>query len=113
MTVVLLARDLIIVSRIIEHAARAGAEVLRLDDPADLPAAADVRLLLVDWGDRRPDWAGALVRWCADAPQSARPRVVLFGPHSDLVAHAEARATGLGPMLARSKFTADLATLFD
>jgi hypothetical protein len=37
--------------------------------------------------------------------------VVLFGPHTDLAAHAEARAAGLGPMLARSKLLADLPTL--
>jgi hypothetical protein len=109
--VVLLARDLIIASRIIEAAARAGTDLVRLDDPADLPPPADVRLLLVDWGDRRPGWPEALARWCADAPESARPRVLLFGPHTDLAAHAAARAAGLGPMLARSKLLAKLPAL--
>lgn len=113
MRVVLLGRDLIVASRIINAAALAGADVLRLDDPADLPPPDEVRLVLVDWGYRRPDWAEALVRWCAHAPESVRPRVLLFGPHRDLVAHAEARAAGLGPMLARSKLIADLPTLFD
>jgi hypothetical protein len=37
--------------------------------------------------------------------------VILFGPHGDLEAHAAARATGLGPMIARSKLVADLPTL--
>jgi hypothetical protein len=109
--VVLLARDLMIATRIADAGARAGTSVLRLDDPADLPSAHDVRLLLVDWGDRRPGWSEALVRWCANAPESARPRVLLFGPHTDLVAHADARAAGLGPMLARSKLLADLPAL--
>ena len=85
--------------------------MVRVDDPDDLPHAAAVRLLLVDWGDRDLDWGARITRWCANAPQSVRPRVVLFGPHTDLVAHAEARASGLGPMLARSKLLADLPAL--
>lgn len=113
MTIVLLGRDLIVASRIFAAAARAGVDVLRLDDPDDLPLASEVRLLLVDWGDRRPGWSATLARWCADAPESASPRLVLFGPHTDLVAHADARAAGLGPMWARSKFLADLPTLIN
>jgi hypothetical protein len=109
--VVLLARDLMIATRIADAGARAGTSVLRLDDPADLPSAHDVRLLLVDWADRRPGWSEALAKWCADAPESARPRVLLFGPHTDLVAHADARAAGLGPMRARSSLIADLPAL--
>jgi hypothetical protein len=107
----LLARDLIISSRIAEAAARAGAELRRCDDPAELPAAAEIDMLLVDWADRRSDWGERLVAWSALARCSARPRVVLFGPHTDLAAHAEARAAGLGPMWARSKLIADLSTL--
>ena len=111
MTVLLLGRDLIFASRIIEAGIRAGTPVARIDDPAALPPPGSVRLLLVDWGDRSPDWGERLVEWCAHAPESARPRVMLFGPHTDLAAHAEARAAGLGPMLARSKLVADLPTL--
>jgi hypothetical protein len=110
-TVALLARDLITASRIEVAAARAGASLARAQDPDDLPPAAAVRLLLVDWGDRDHDWGERIAMWCAGAPQSVRPRVVLFGPHTDLVAHAEARASGLGPMLARSKLLADLPAL--
>jgi hypothetical protein len=109
--VVLLARDLMIATRIADAGARAGTSVLRVDDPAGLPSAHHVRLLLVDWGDRRPGWSEALAKWCADAPGSTRPRVLLFGPHTDLVAHADARAAGIGPMLARSKLLADLPAL--
>ena len=111
MTVVLLGRDLIFASRIFEAGVRAGVAVTRVDDPGALPPPDRVRLLLVDWGDRSPDWGQRLVEWCAHAPESARPRVLLFGPHTDLAAHAEARAAGLGPMLARSKLVADLPTL--
>jgi len=110
-TLVLLGRDLIVASRVMAAAARAGASVLRIDDPEHLPAAREVGLLLVDWGDRRPDWGERLVTWCTGAPPSARPRVVLFGPHTDLAAHAEARVVGLGPMWARSKLLADLSSL--
>lgn len=111
MTVVLLARDLIIASRIALAAERAGVPFSRLGDPADLPPAAGVRLLLVDWADRAPDWGDRIAAWCAYAPESARPRILLFGPHADLEAHAAARAAALGPMRARSKLVADLPVL--
>lgn len=111
MTVALLARDLIIASRIAAAASRAGAVLERVDEPDRLPPAAGVRLLLVDWGDRGGDWGERIAAWCAGAPQSARPRIVLFGPHVDLAAHAAARSAGLGPMLARSKLLAELPKL--
>lgn len=111
MTVVVLTRDLIIASRVHEAGARRGVVISRVDDPAGLPPASAVRLLLVDWGDRHPDWGESLVGWCATAPQSARPRVIVFGPHADLDAHAAARAAGLGPMWARSKLVAELPSL--
>ncbi len=112
MTLALLGRDLIIASRITAAADLAGVSVTRFDEPADLPPASDVRLLLVDWGDRRPDWGERIHAWCTSAPESARPRILLFGPHVDLEAHAAARAAGLGPMRARSRLVADLPTLF-
>ena len=111
MTVAVVSRDLMIATRIADAGAHAGVEVQRFDDPDQLPPAAELSLVLVAWDERRPDWGERLVAWCADAPQSAPPRVVLFGPHTDLAAHAEARASGLGPMWARSKLLADLATL--
>jgi hypothetical protein len=107
--VVALVGDLITASRIQEAARQAGAEVERIGDPVDLPSAASVDLLLVDWADRRPDWAQLLATW-RDAGRS-RPRLVLFGPHVDLVAHAAAREAGLGPMWARSKLVAQLPSL--
>jgi hypothetical protein len=110
-TVAVVARDLLIATRIADAGARAGINVQRLDDPEQLPAAADVSLVLVAWDERRPNWGSALLAWCASAPESARPRVLLFGPHTDLVAHAEARSAGLGPMWARSKLIAELPAL--
>ena len=111
MRVAVVARDLMIASRIADAGARAGVEVQRYDAPEQLPPAAELTLVLVAWDERQPDWGKRLLRWCADAPQSAPPRVVLFGPHTDLAAHAEARASGLGPMWARSKLLAELPTL--
>ena len=111
MTVAVVARDLMIATRIADVGVRAGVEVLRFDDPAQLPAAAEVSLLLVAWDERGPDWGSGLLAWCASAPKSARPRVVLFGPHTDLAAHADARAAGLGPMWARSKLIAEIPSL--
>lgn len=112
MSVALLARDLIIASRIAAAAEQAGVSLTRIDDPADLPPAANVHLLLVDWGARGTDWGERLTAWRAGAPEVSRPRVLLFGPHVDLEAHAAARAAGLGPMMARSKLISDLAALF-
>lgn len=109
--IVVLARDLIVTSRIAEAASRAGSTVLRIDDPADLPEPDRVRRLLVDWDARQPDWAAALRQWCDIAGEAHRPEVVLFGPHTDLEAHREARAAGLGPMLARSRMISRLPEL--
>lgn len=100
-----------IASRVAAEAERAGATLVRVDDPADLPAAGQLDLLLVDWDDRVADWGPRLAAWCAGAPESGRPRVVLFGPHVDLEAHAAARAAGLGPMVARSKLLSSLPAL--
>lgn len=90
-------------SKIDAAASAAGASLLRADDPTNLPD--DVDLVLVDWSARRPGWTDALA--ALDGP-----RLILFGPHTDLEAHATARAAGLGPMWARSKLVADLAILF-
>lgn len=106
----LIGRDLIVASRVVEAANRAGAEMTRVDSPASLPPAASVDLLLVDWADRASDWASLLTGW-RDSVQPHRPRVVLFGPHTDLEAHAAAREAGLGPMWARSKLLSSLAPL--
>ena len=112
MTVAVVSRDLMMATRIADAGARAGVDVQRLDDPSQLPPAAELSLLLVAWDERRPGWGSTLVAWCDAAPQSAKPRVVLFGPHTDLAAHVDARAAGLGPMWARSKLIAHLSTLF-
>jgi hypothetical protein len=101
MRVVAVVSDLMLFSRIESAATAAGAVLVRVDDPAAIPDDAD--LVLVDWATRRDGWTGAL---------SAVPgRVVLFGPHTDLAAHADARAAGLGPMWARSKLIVELPTL--
>lgn len=111
-------RDLLLGSRIFEAASRAGADLVRVDSPADLLPPGEVDLVLVDWGDRSPDWGDrspdwgeALSAWCALAPDSPGPRLILFGPHTDLEAHADARAAGLGPMWARSKLVTALPEL--
>jgi DNA-binding response OmpR family regulator len=93
-------------SRIDAAAAASGASLLRVDDPADLPSDEPFDLVLVDWSARRSDWADGLARW-RDRTDS---RVILFGRHTDLEAHASARAAGLGPMWARSKLVAELST---
>jgi hypothetical protein len=82
---------------------------VRVDRPDQLPPAAGVRLLLVDWGSRDPSWAEAIRRWRDDAAGPvANTTIVVFGPHTDLEAHAAAREAGIGPMKARSALFAAL-----
>lgn len=111
MTVAVVARDLIIATRIADAGARAGVEVRRFDHPSQLPPADAVTLVLIAWDERRPGWAEQLLAWHAARPEGALPRLVLFGPHTDLEAHAAARAAGLGPMWARSKLLSEIPGL--
>jgi hypothetical protein len=110
-TVVLIGRDLLLGSRIAAAAAMVEHEFLQVDDPTGLPSPASVKLVLVDWAERLPDWGERFEAWTAGVSESARPRLLLFGPHTDLVAHADARSAGLGPMWARSKLVATLPAL--
>ena len=91
--------DLILYSRIESAADASGAQLVRVDEPSTLPG--DLDLILVDWAARRDSWADAL-RGTGNA------RLILFGPHTDLEAHAAARAAGLGPMWARSRLLGEL-----
>jgi hypothetical protein len=104
MKVAAVVRDLMLFSRIESAARVAGSELARVDTPADIPADAD--LALVDWSAREPDWADAL-------RALSGPRVIVFGPHTDLEAHAAAREAGLGPMWARSKLLTTLPLVLD
>jgi hypothetical protein len=90
--------DLMLFSRIDAAASAAGADLVRASTPSALPP--DLDLVLVDWSCRTRTWAADL--------RSLGARVILFGRHTDLEAHADARAAGLGPMWARSKLVADL-----
>jgi hypothetical protein len=93
--------DLMLYSRIDAAAIEAGASLVRASTPRDLPS--DLDLVLVEWSARDPAWADAL--------RTSRARVILFGRHTDLEAHADARAAGLGPMWARSKLVSELPSL--
>jgi hypothetical protein len=107
---VFLGRDLIIGSRIAAAAGRVGADLRRVDAPAALPPPSDVDVLLVDWAERGPEWGSEIASWL-DAARPERPRLIVFGPHTDLDAHAAARTAGIGPMMARSKLVASLDDL--
>jgi hypothetical protein len=106
MRVAAVVADLMLFSRIEAAATAAGAFLLRVDSPSELPADEPFDLILVDWSARSSNWADAL------RPRTAS-RVILFGPHTDLEAHAAARDAGLGPMWARSRLVSDVAALFD
>jgi hypothetical protein len=99
--------DLMLWSRIESAVTASGGSLLRVDEPASLPSAAQLDLVLVDWSSRRPRWAADLLAW--RGPSAGR--LVLFGRHTDLEAHADAKAAGLGPMWARSKLIAELPSL--
>lgn len=102
--------DLMAASRIESATTAAEGTFTRIDLVDDLPPPASVDLLVVDWGSRRPGWDEAIAAWRGrevDRP----PKVILFGPHTDLAAHADARAAGLGPMRARSAFFTSLPDL--
>lgn len=108
MRVAAVVSDLMLFSRIESAAAASDATLLRVDSPVDLPAVPAPDLVLVDWSARGDDWADALVGW-RSAVSGAR--LVLFGPHTDLEAHAAARQAGLGPMWARSRLVSELPAL--
>ena len=95
--------DLMLFSRIDAAADAAGASLIRVDSPADLPQHLD--LVLVDWSAREPGWTGEL-------SGIAPARLILFGRHTDLEGHAAARSGGIGPMWARSKLVSELPELF-
>lgn len=98
--------DLMLFSRIESAVSAAGASLVRVDSLTDLPP--DLDLILVDWSARQPDWGDRLSQWRAGA---AGARIVLFGRHTDLEAHAAARTAGLAPMWARSKLITELSRL--
>ena len=108
MRVAAIVSDLMFFSRIDAAVASAGGSLVRVDDPAALPPPSSIDLVLVDWSERRPGWAPSLVAW---REMRDAPRVILFGQHTDLAAHAEATAHRLGPMWARSKLIVELSAI--
>jgi hypothetical protein len=110
-TVAVIARDLMIATRIADAGARAGVDVRRYDDPSQLPPDGELRLVLVAWDERQQDWGEGLRAWLGRQLPDTQRKLILFGPHTDLIAHREARAAGLGPMIARSKLLNELASL--
>lgn len=108
MRVAAVVRDLMLYSRIESAASVAGVELLRADEPSDVPSDAAPQLVLVDWAAREDGWADALRALRSAAPGA---RIILFGPHVDLDAHSAARTAGLGPMWARSRLLSQLPSL--
>jgi hypothetical protein len=111
MRAIVLTPDLMTPSRVAE--ALAGHEVRRIDDPVELPTPREVDTLVVDWGAREASWEGQLRTWASGADEGHAPRILLFGPHADVAAHAAARQAGLGPMRARSRMVGHLRLLVD
>jgi len=102
MKVAAVVTDLMLYSRIESAARVAGVELVRVDRPHAIPPATE--LVLVDWSAREPGWTARL-------QSLSGARIILFGPHVDLEAHASAREAMLGPMMARSKLLSSLGEL--
>jgi hypothetical protein len=98
-----LSRDLIMASRIEEAARRASVEFSRVDGPDDIPVVDEAMVVFVNWAEREPGWGHALSDWQLRASGRTDARLVLFGPHTELEGHAEARRHGIGPVFARSQ----------
>jgi len=98
--------DLMLFSRIESAASAADAALLRGDDPRAVPSG--VELVLIGWSAREASWVEALRKL-----RDAGARIILFGPHVGLDAHAAARRAGLAPMRARSKVSGALLRLFE
>jgi hypothetical protein len=112
LTAVLVSRELFVATRIAGAFESSGRELRRLDEPSQLIGLeGGVSLLLVDWDQREPGWAKDLTTWLERYEGAEAPRVILFGPHADLAAHAAAKVSGLGPMWARSKLFAEIGRL--
>ena len=107
MRVIAIVQDLILFSRIDAAAAAGKARLTRVDSPSELPPATEVDLLLVDWSSRAPEWGTLIATWRS----GVTVRVIAFGRHTDLDAHAAARSSGVGPMWARSKLVGELPQL--
>jgi hypothetical protein len=108
--VIAVTTNLLLYSRIESAAAGAGAPIRRVDDPSELPPADDVDLVLVDWTELEADRRRLLADWHARARETD-PRLILFGAHTDLQAHEDAKANRLGPMWARSRLVRELPQL--
>lgn len=98
-------------TRIMAHAEAVGIPARTFSNPNELPSPSTVRLLFVNWSERDATWAHLLATWRDQQARGSRSKLILFGPHTDLDAHAAARSAGLGPMLARSKLIATLPDL--
>jgi hypothetical protein len=88
-------------SRILSVAAAMETACTRYERLEDLPRLRPSDLLVVAWDERAPDWAAALA--AGDIGKPGGPQLLLCGPHTDIAAHLEARAHGIGPVVARSR----------
>lgn len=107
--IAIVGRDLIAATRIRDAAVQSGFTAVRVDRPEDLPSRDDVAVAVVDWSSRDESWGVTLRSWLEGA--GGGPRVLLYGFHTDLAAHADARRYGLGPMVARSRLFSALPEL--
>lgn len=105
MSICILSPDLLISTRIMEAARQAGRSAARFERVGELPPVEGVDVLFVDWGSRSDGWGADIAAYVRSAHEGFR--LVVFGSHTDVAAHQEARAAGL-LVIARSKLVADL-----
>ena len=80
--VAIVARDLIVATRIADAAEAAGYLAARVDEPGRLPSSSGVAVAFVDWADREPGWGAKLRGWQAeaDSPRAAADGVTEEAP---------------------------------
>jgi len=108
--VALVCDDLLTSSRIEAICSQSGGFLHLVASPTGIRVDDDDPLLvLVDCQRRSPEWVAQISDLRRRVP--AGSRLIAFGPHRDLRAHADAIRAGIGPMWARSKLFADLPSL--
>ena len=106
MKVIVVSRDLIFASRIAAIAAEAGVQDERVDEPGAV-LATNRDVVILEWDDRGPQWAGALAAWTATPDdRQAGPRVIAAVSHRDPAGIREAKAAGVRHVVARSGLAA-------
>ena len=113
-TVLIVTRNLFFVPRVESAAAASGLEVVQVANEAAFRREMDaqrVPLVLVDLEVERETWTGIVRGLAEDGSQG--PRVVAYGPHSEVALLAEAREAGCHAVLVKGEFDRRMGELME